>query len=731
MKRKRSARRLRSAALTLTATSTLLLAAAAGTASASPSTSSVAPGRVSVPQGISAGVIANSAPVSITASQTPVTVSFILKSPNLASLEAAVTNGWRGPYLNTQQFAQYYGQPVSFIQELTSFLSSYHIQVTNVDADNLDVTTSGTAAAYDQALGVQLKNYVVSSPTPGIGGSKQQTQTVYGSATNPLLPPALAQNVVAILGLSNYQPFVSDSIPALVHPGVAAPSSSSSSSVLQTPFLPSFFESHYNLTPLYGLGASGQNQTIGIITLASVDPTVPEDFWNNTLGLATKPNRIALMNVDGGAGPVSLNAGSDETTLDVEQSGAIAPQANIEVYQAPNTDYGFVDAFFAAASANTASSLSASWGESETAIQEAVNTFTESSGYAAAFNEAYLEAAAQGQSTFVSSGDQAAYDATGDATSTNLAVDNPGDSPYVTAAGGTTVAGTQLPYPVTNTKGSVTGSIQVTIPEEMTWNWSYLVPAYQAFGLTSEQKAVTPSNGIVTGSGGGFSSVFSEPSYQKQLVSASYSALQFLTSTRFKSVDGLRLPFGFHYNAQPQLTSGTASTLASGSIGRAMPDLAVNADPQTGYVVYDPQFQSVFGSAYAQFGGTSFSAPQLNGATVVIDSLLNGRVGFWNPSIYSFAAGSNSPFTPLDSNALYGRQYYKVTGSATVPQSAAFSNGNFYYTGTIGAKFNPGSGLGTPNLTGLAEDFCSQLRGSCPVFNGLNGGSNGVSSHGW
>ena len=136
MKRKRSSRRFRNAALTLTATSTLLLAAAAGTASASPSTSSVAPGRVSVPQGISAGVIANSTSVSITASQTPVTVSFILKSPNLATLEADVTGGWGGLYLNTQQFAQQFGQPVSFIQELTSFLSSYHIHVTNVDADN-------------------------------------------------------------------------------------------------------------------------------------------------------------------------------------------------------------------------------------------------------------------------------------------------------------------------------------------------------------------------------------------------------------------------------------------------------------------------------------------------------------------------------------------------------------------------------------------------------------------
>ena len=58
---------------------------------------------------------------------------------------------------------------------------------------------------------------------------------------------------------------------------------------------------------------------------------------------------------------MSLDNGSDETTLDVEQSGAIAPQSNILVYQAPNTDNGFADEFFAAASQNVAGSVSVSW----------------------------------------------------------------------------------------------------------------------------------------------------------------------------------------------------------------------------------------------------------------------------------------------------------------------------------------------------------------------------------
>src|SRR6202042_303973 len=126
----------------------------------------------------------------------------------------------------------------------------------------------------------------------------------------------------------------------------------------------------------------------------------PEFFWSNILNIATKANRISLVNVDGGSGPVSDVSGSGETTLDVEQSGALASQANVVVYQAPNTDFGFVDGFFAAASQNIADTVSASWGESETEIQALVNSGQESDAYADSFDEAFLEMAAQGQSAF-------------------------------------------------------------------------------------------------------------------------------------------------------------------------------------------------------------------------------------------------------------------------------------------------------------------------------------------
>jgi len=40
--------------------------------------------------------------------------------------------------------------------------------------------------------------------------------------------------------------------------------------------------------------------------------------------------------------------------------------------------------------------------------------------------------------------------------------------------------------------------------------------------------------------------------------------------------------------------------------------------------------------------------PQFNGSTAVIESYLGHRIGLWNPSVYSFAAGASSPVTPLN-----------------------------------------------------------------------------------
>jgi subtilase family serine protease len=630
--------------------------------------SSAPTGEVAVAQGLGPIVLKNATATGATPASTPEIVSFILRGRNLFGLESAVERG-HSPGLTVAQFAARYGQRPATITALQSYLSKYGI-ATSVYPDGLDVTASGTAGEFDSALSVQQQQYKVPAMAAHNGLATIGAQQVHGTTQNPYLPASLGSSVLAILGLTNYAPFSTD----LIHTpkGVAASNSVTPSPDHTGNLTPADFARNYNLSPLYNSGITGQGQTIGVVTLAGFDPDAAYYFWNTVLGMTPKQqNRITVYNVDNGPGAPSEAAGSGESDLDVEQSGALAPGAHVAVYQAPNTDSGYADAFFAAASQNLADSVSSSWGESETLLQASAVTGGEAPAYAQAFDEALLELAAQGQSTFVAAGDAGAYDASGDLGTTNLSVEGPDDSPFVTSVGGTTLSGT-----VTAKVGGV--NVKARIPAQRTWSWDWLWPDYARFGYSTEASFAAA---VVAGGGGGYSSFEPAPLYQEMLAqqgaanAGSYSAVQYLTPTDYGTVDGLYLPTQWTFAAAPAVQPGERT-------GRGLPDLAVDADPFTGYLLYDPLASPALQGGW---GGTSFGAPQMNGAAALIDQAVGHRTGLWNPAIYGFAISASSPFTPLSAQGT--------------------SNDNLYYTGTPNQVFNPGSGLGYPDLAKLAGDF--------------------------
>ncbi|MEO9078138.1 MAG: S53 family peptidase, partial [Rhodanobacter sp.] len=400
----------------------------------------------------------------------------------------------------------------------------------------------------------------------------------------------------------------------------------------------------YNINPLYQRGISGKGSTVAIVTLATFDPADAEDYWS-AIGLATKPHRITQVHVDGGAG----TDGADETTLDVEQSGGLAPQADIIVYDAPNAGSGFVDAFARAVSDNKADSISTSWGSPEIFsfaalnVDGASNTDTTDAGDLRAYHQIFLEAAVQGQSMFAASGDSGAYDTvrglgTGDGPSqfsAPLTVDSPASDPYITAAGGTT-----LPVQFTNAAGKVV----LSIDKESVWGWDYLLP------FVPSKDAV-----FATGGGGGVSVYWHKPLYQ------------FFTFGTRSSESNQALVYN-----DPTDGPVTYLKLPSHFAGRNVPDISLNADPYTGYLL---AFQ---GGLYSS-GGTSFVAPQLNGITALLRQSTGHRIGLWNPHIYLlqniFGYGKWSAFNRVS------------TGD------------NWFYAGN--GHYNPGAGIGTLNVANL------------------------------
>lgn len=607
-----------------------------------------------------------------TPADTPEDVSFILSVQHRSELESRVTNGMNGGrYLSTGQFAREFGQSRHNIGALQAYLAQFGIDTT-VMADGLDVQAHGTAGEFDDALSVHQRDFKTAAVPAHDGHPAKPSQRFHGATSDPLLPRRLASFVESILGLSNYPTFSSDAI--------RVPQTAHDATLQLGDRTPANFMQDYNVP-----SGSGAGSTIGIVTLAALDTESAQDFWSDTLGISTKANRLDVVNVDGGPGAVSERAGSGETTLDVEQSGAIAPQANLIVYQAPNTDPGFLDAFFQAASDNRADGVSASWGEAETVIKWAVDNGLESPGYQDAFDEAFLELAAQGQSSFVSSGDAGAYDDSDELGSTNLDVDSPGNSPWVTSSGGTTLPGV---IPLTaDADGNITDA--ATIGAERAWSWSWLWPHFSDFcGAFKDPADCTEANFAfefaAAGAGGGYSALERMPGYQQSVHAQHFNAAEFLAPTNFDSTDfaPLTLPIAWNFNPTPGVLSGRAN-------GRGEPDLSADADPFTGYQELfswgeepgKPQPPSI----ETGWGGTSFVDPQFNAVTAVIDANLGHRVGFWNPQIYAFARSRHSPFTVLD--------------------SASPDNNNLFYVGSPHQLWNPATGLGTPDLTALQSDF--------------------------
>jgi kumamolisin len=653
--RSRPARRRQVLVTAAIGTAGSLLLLGAGPAGAA--THSSRPGRVQVAQGIGAAALNGAHDVGPAAAGDTEQVSFILKATHPAALHARV--GSRAPALSVRQFAAGFGQPAAQIAPLVAFLKANGIRAT-VDANHLDVQTSGTVADYNQALGITQSDFQQAA-VPARGEQAGRPAVVFHGTTQPTtLPAAVAPIVLSILGLTDYPTGFSNAVhtprlaghlkPAAVQTGSRTPAS---------------FASQYGLTPLLKAGRTGQGQTIGIVTLASLNPSDPTHFWSSVLKIRTRPGRISLDNVDGGAGAVSEKNGSDETTLDVEQSGAIAPSAGIVVYQAPNTDAGFIDAFAAAASQNRAGVVSTSWGESETFVAASVAQQKETASYAQAFDEMFLELAAQGQSTFAAAGDSGAYDASADLGTTDISVDEPASSPWITAAGGTTLPG----------KIEVAQGISAVVGHQRAWGWDWLWPLWQQLGAPSEDAFVLADN--VAGGGGGYSAVEPRPGYQSRYLNVGpYNAVEYLTPDTLTSTTGLSLPSTWDFNPAPTVTGDTGT-------GRAVPDLSADADPFTGYVEY---FKGFTGNPLeAGWGGTSFVAPQLAGAAAVINSYVGHRTGFWNPALYRFAAGKGSPFTPL--------------------ASVGTGNDNLFFTGRKGDRYNPATGLGVPNLAVLAARF--------------------------
>jgi kumamolisin len=543
-------------------------------------------------------------------------------------------------FLTVQQFSDRFGPTAATVAAVTQHFASQGLTVTRSATAQLHVT--GTAAAIEKAFSVQLHSFAV-APTAEAPGYRFRAPM--GA---PHLPDAVAGLVAAVVGLDT-RPRMR---PAVQHVGsvAALQKQGSHANTLNTPDAPGFwtvqdFAQYYDVNPIYKAGVSGRGRTIGIMTLASFTPTDAYAYWS-ALGLKVGSNRITEIQVDGGSGAPSDASGSIETTLDVEQSGGLAPGAQIRVYESPNTAQGFVDVVGAAADENVADTLSMSWDTweffdfspspfwgngavTDPATGEQTNMIT-------AFHDALAQAASQGQTVFIASGDYGAYASEDGLPLADfnpvLSVNDPAVQPYVTATGGTT-----LPGPQTYVNSSGAPIYTVTIQQEQSWSWTYIEGLCNVLGIDYYTCGIEP-----IGSGGGVSLYWPRPFYQWFVPG--------MADTQ---------PGQTIYDNLPTPPADVPPVhLRAGFPGRNVPDLSANADPETGYIIYYTSSSSGFGIA-TYYGGTSFVAPQFNGVTSLYSEALHTRLGLINPELYFISqTGGYGGFRPPLRDITQGNNWY-------------------------------------------------------------------------
>ena len=574
--------------------------------------------------------------VGAVAASAPLHLTVVLKPRDPAALasyaEAVSTPGSNvfHDYLTPSQFANRFGATPAKARAVQSSLRAHGLKAGAVSANRLSIPVTATAGQAERALSLRMQR--MSLP----GG---RSATVASAA--PALDPSIAGDVQAVLGLSSTNHF---------HPQYARRAILRGSSRTRLTH-----SARHTATdgPQPCSAASSSASQQGAYTADQIASAygfsslyrAGDQGQGQTIAVyelePNDPNDIAAYQSCYGThanvayvhvdGGAGDGQGSGEAALDIENAIGLAPQANFLVYQGANSNSS-------APGSGPYDTFNAIITQDRAKVVSVSWGECESAGSDGLQAESTLfqEAAAQGQSIVAASGDEGSEDCNGPLPTvpdTSLAVDDPSSQPFVTGVGGTTLTGLGPP------------------PSEAVWN----------------NGAVAGLTGTGGAGGGGISQTWAMPPYQSDAAS------------------------GLHVIGS--LSSGSPCAASSGFC-RQVPDVAVNSDPNTGYIVYWNGSHSDVSSpaGWQSIGGTSAAAPVWAALLAVVNASSgchSAAIGFANPALYR-AAGSayRSDFNDITS----GNNDFTSTNGGNYPAASGF---------------DMATGLGTPIGGGLASSLCS------------------------
>jgi len=580
-------------------------------------------------------------------------------------------------WLTPAEFGQQFGASPQDIQTVTAWLHSQGFQVTQISQGRTVIEFSGTAAQVQAAFHTTIHSYLAADGPH------------WANASDPQIPAALTPVVAGVESLNNFPKKASNAFGGVYsessHTVVERPQFTQGCGVDQngnplTCFAvsPWDFATIYNVLPLWnGTPAiDGTGETIAVVGRSNINPNDISTFRSLfDLPPADASHLKVILN---GPDP-GLVEDESEADLDVQWSGAVAKNAKIDfvVSQSTETTDGVDLSALYVIDNNLAAIMSESFGQCEAAIGTSGNSF---------FNNLWEQAAAQGISVFLSTGDNGAAgcDFSGDAPSPaihGLAVSGLASTPFNVAVGGTDFNDANNPLTYWNSTNDPTtqASAKGYIPET-TWNNSCtngIFGTLPQFTTNPETNCNNPALAgfvVAVGASGGVSTVYSKPSWQ--------------TGTGVPS-DGHRdLP--------------DVSLFASnGFVGNFY--VICQADITNGFCTLNN---------LAGFGGTSVSTPAFAGIMALANqqmSITTGNANFrqGNPNyvLYKLAASKPAAFHDVPAGSTIAMPCQAGTANCTVNVTGHQFGVLSGYATTAG--YDLATGLGSVDANALVTNWSS------------------------
>ncbi|MEO5624157.1 MAG: protease pro-enzyme activation domain-containing protein [Dokdonella sp.] len=367
----------------------------------------------------------------------PLHVIVSLQMRNKESLETFLHNQHTpgnpqyGTVLDTQQFLATYAPTAAQVQSVRDYFVQSGFSNISIASNRMLMSADTTAAAAQAAFNTQLVQFQING------------KTVFSNVSDAQVPLALGGTVLAVLGLQNV-------VQATTHRSVAqrvdlpvpysatapVPSSITNGDPTTATLTASFTAADFRRAYDADAAPDGSNTTVAIISGGTDLVQVRADLQQaeHDAGLPFIPTTVIQTE------PVpqtQATANDGEWDLDSQSSSGIAYNVKrIIFYNGDSLDTSITLGANQFAADNVAKALNISIGGCE--------SLTALLGGLATDDQAFMQAVAQGQTVFVSSGDAGAACAV----AINLAtpqsglpqqVEYPASSPYVVAVGGTSL----------------------------------------------------------------------------------------------------------------------------------------------------------------------------------------------------------------------------------------------------------------------------------------------------